>query len=64
MRWVTNIYMLPKKTADGLVAEKRFVKTGVSYGSQTQIVDGLKAGDMVIVKGYNTVKNGSLVRTK
>jgi membrane fusion protein (multidrug efflux system) len=53
-----------QKDGDQMIAKKRFITTGVSYGSKTQIVDGLSAGDKVIVKGYNTVKNGSLVRTK
>ena len=51
------IFVAVKK--DGIyVAEKTYVVTGRSYKEQTVITNGVKAGDMIIVKGYNTVSDG------
>lgn len=58
-------YLYVENQKEGkLFAEKRFVKTGVSYGNKTLILGGLKLNDKVIFQGYNLVKNGSLIRTK
>jgi len=38
---------------------KTYVKTGRSDGENTIIEEGLKAGDLLIVKGYNQIKDGS-----
>jgi RND family efflux transporter MFP subunit len=52
------------KTAKGLVAKKVYVKAGVSYQDNSTIERGLKAGDKVIVAGYNQVATGSPVSIK
>lgn len=46
------------------VAEKTFVKTGISYQDKTVIEKGLSAGDKVIVNGYNMVSTGTVVKIK
>ena len=43
------------------VVSKTYVKTGLSYLDQTQIIDGVNAGDKVIVDGYNMISNGDSV---
>ena len=46
------------KTDSNYVAKKTYITTGRSYHENTVVSKGVKAGDMVIVKGYNTVSNG------
>lgn len=50
--------------ADKQVSIKTYIKTGQSSGGVTEIVEGLKAGDKVIVQGYTEVANGDQVRVK
>jgi hypothetical protein len=45
-----------------LIAEKRYVKTGVSHNAKTLITDGLNEGDKIIYNGYNLVRNGSQLK--
>jgi len=49
------------KTDDGkpnLVARQVFVKTGATRGDQVAILDGVKAGDTVVVAGQVKLRNG------
>jgi len=43
-------------------AQKVYVKTGITVQDQTQIMEGLSLGDMVITKGFNLVSDGTLIR--
>lgn len=43
-------------------AVKKYVTTGRSSAGQTRVVEGLAAGDRVVVEGYNEVANGDLVQ--
>jgi membrane fusion protein (multidrug efflux system) len=43
-------------------ARKVYVEKGITVQDQTQVTDGLSVGDLVILKGYNLVGEGSLVR--
>ncbi len=47
--------------ADGGKATKRVIKTGASYGGQTEIVSGLNPGDDVITGGYQNLNEGQAV---
>jgi len=51
-----------KKTGNGFIAEKVYLKAGMAEGNDTLITDGLKTGDKVIIAGYNLVANGVKVR--
>ena len=51
-----------KNTENGLVAEKVYVKTGMVNRDMIMIKSGIEFGDEIIMKGYNFVKNGSLVK--
>ena len=53
-----GLYVYVTSHESNTSASKVYVKTGKSYGSKTMITDGLKAGDKVIVKGYNLVSDG------
>lgn len=57
-----NYIYITEERNGNVYAKKTFVKTGKSYGNQTMITDGIKAGDNVIVQGYNIVKNSSMVK--
>lgn len=57
------IYVINNRDGN-LIAEKRYIQTGVSYGNKTLVLKGLSYGEEIIHKGYNTVKNGSIVRVK
>lgn len=43
-------------------AVKKYVTTGRSSAGQTRVVNGVVAGDRVVVEGYNEVANGDLVQ--
>jgi len=45
------------------VARQVFVKTGQSRGDQVAVLDGVKAGDVVVTSGQNKLHNDSPVRT-
>jgi RND family efflux transporter MFP subunit len=42
-------------------AEKHIVKSGLSYKGQIEILEGLKAGDELIVQGGRSIKDGEIV---
>ena len=49
------------KNAEGkpqLVAEQRFVTTGLTRGDQTAVISGLKAGETVVTAGQIKLRNG------
>lgn len=48
----------------GPVAKKVYVKAGMTYQDNTTISSGLKAGDKVIVAGFNQVSSGSPLSVK
>jgi RND family efflux transporter MFP subunit len=43
-------------------AFKKYITTGRSSNGKTRVINGLSAGDKVVVEGYNEVANGELVR--
>ncbi len=43
-------------------AEKRALKLGINNDLKVEVKSGLKAGDMIISKGYNRVKDGSKLK--
>jgi RND family efflux transporter MFP subunit len=58
------LFVTNEEPEKGLVAEKRYVKTGKSYKDQTEILSGLSGGEKVIVDGYNKVATGTNIRVK
>ena len=44
-----------------MIAEKVYVKTGMSYLGNTMITSGLNAGDKVVVEGFNRISVGTKV---
>jgi len=50
-----------KESGGKTVAEKVYVETGLSVEDRTEITGGVEQGDLVIVRGYNLVGEGTLV---
>jgi membrane fusion protein, multidrug efflux system len=44
------------------IARKRVVKKGMTYSGQTEILDGLIPGDMLITEGSRDITDGEVVR--
>jgi membrane fusion protein (multidrug efflux system) len=62
---ITGSYLYITQLLDGkLIAKKVYVTPGQSYKDKTMVVSGLKAGEQVIIQGYNMVSDGSEVYVK
>ena len=61
---VEETYVMVKETSNGKeIARKRLVKTGHTGETRTEILEGLKAGDAVIVTGYQELNDGQTIET-
>ncbi|MBW4889837.1 efflux RND transporter periplasmic adaptor subunit [Mucilaginibacter sp. HMF5004] len=47
---------------EGGIAKRKTVKTGATYNSQTEILDGLKPGDQLITAGASDVEDGDKIK--
>ena len=52
----TYLYVVKQKKGKS-IASKTYVRTGLTEGNRTIILDGLAVGERVITSGYNLVKN-------
>lgn len=55
------VFIVRKNEAAKSIIAKVAIKTGKSYGGETLVIEGLKAGDSLVSKGYNEVINGEEV---
>lgn len=53
-----------EKDKNAFVAKRRIVKIGKSYNGMTEVKEGLKAGEIVVTKGFNDVSNGVYLNIK
>jgi RND family efflux transporter MFP subunit len=61
---VEETYLMVKETSNGKeIARKRLVKTGHTGETRTEILEGLKAGDAVIVTGYQELNDGQTIES-
>ena len=44
------------------LVQRRLVHTGVVYGQDVEVLDGVKAGEPIVVKGAGFLKDGDKVR--
>lgn len=58
------LFVVDKDDEKGLIAKKRYVKTGKTHKDQTEILSGLSQGEQVIVDGYNMVTSGTKINIK
>ncbi len=56
--------LVAAKEGDRLIARKRKVVIGQTYGDQVEIKQGLQAGDQLITEGYQAIYDGQLITTK
>lgn len=57
------VYVM-EKSNDKWVARKKAVIAGEAYDGRMEIKSGLKAGDIIITEGYQTVYDGQTITTK
>lgn len=55
------LYVASENGKNEVVAEKKYIKRGMSNEGFTLVTDGLSSGDKVIVAGYNMVSTGTYV---
>jgi RND family efflux transporter MFP subunit len=48
--------------AKNSAAEKRYIRTGIETLTETEVIEGLKADERLIIKGFETLKNRSKVK--
>lgn len=56
--------LVATKEGDKLIARKRKVVIGQTYGDQVEIKQGLQADDQLITEGYQAIYDGQLITTK
>ena len=68
---VVPVKFIQRGTADNYVliaqdgkAVKKIIKTNREYNGLIEVVDGLKAGDMLITAGYDVLNDGDLITLK
>lgn len=54
----TEFIYLAKKEGNQMRAEKRMVKTGMSYAGYIEILEGLEANESLVLVGYQSLVNG------
>ena len=57
------IYIV-KEESGKLIAAKQYIKTGLSYKGNTEIISGLNPGATIVTEGYNNVSDGVEVATR
>ena len=50
-----------EKDGNKWIAKKKYIKLGRSYRASSEVLSGLKPGDMVIIDGYSNVSDGTLI---
>lgn len=60
---VDYVMVAVKNTKDQLIAKKKIIVKGNSFNGQTEIIGGIKKGDMIITVGFENLQDGDLVKT-
>lgn len=55
-------YIFEPATDSTGVAQRRIIKTGYSYDEQTEVLEGIKAGEILITEGAKNIRDGQQVR--
>jgi RND family efflux transporter MFP subunit len=56
------VYLSDVDSTGATVARRQIVKTGKSYNGETEILEGLKKGDVIIAEGSRDVSNGEDIK--
>lgn len=59
-----GVYAYYAFVADGNTAKRRTVKIGQEFNDKIEVIEGLKEGDNLIIKGQVRVKDGSIIDIK
>lgn len=57
-----SFVMIAEKEGTKWLARKRYIQTARTYGSRTEVLDGIKAGDALITAGFNDLNEGQEIR--
>ncbi len=58
-----KMYVFVAKQEAGLLkAVKKLIKTGQTYNGAIEVIDGLNAGDKLIISGYQDLENGQAIQ--
>ncbi len=58
-----NIAFVFEPTTDSTgVAQRRIIRTGYSYEEQTEVLEGIEAGELLITEGSKNIRDGQQVR--
>jgi hypothetical protein len=56
--------MVAKEENGKMVAQKQLIKMGLSNKNITEVIDGLKVGDLLIVNGFQELAEGQILEIK
>jgi multidrug efflux pump subunit AcrA (membrane-fusion protein) len=56
------VYVSDVDSTGNTIARRQIVKTGNSYNGETEILEGLKKGDIIIAEGSRDVSNGEDIK--
>jgi membrane fusion protein, multidrug efflux system len=56
--------LVARKKGNGYITAKQPIKPGVTYNGRTEILQGLKEGDLIIVTGYQDLVDDQPIRFK
>ena len=51
-----------EQNSENWVVKKKYVETGISYQSKTEVLSGLEEGQHIVTDGYSNVSDGMAVR--
>lgn len=56
------IYVYEKNKRDKTIAKRRMLEIGKSQASMTEVISGLEAGDIILLEGAKSVRDGERIR--
>ena len=59
-----NYVFVAVQNSENWVVKKKYIETGISYKSKTEVLSGLEEGQQIITDGYSNVSAGMTVRVK
>jgi membrane fusion protein, multidrug efflux system len=52
-----------EQNGSGMIAQRRDIKTGLTYANRVEVLEGIKAGENIIVFGHQNLAHGALIET-
>ena len=57
-----NYIYVVENSESQMIAKKKYVKTGKSYGAKVEITEGLNADDRIVTTGYQNIVEGQVLK--